>query len=201
MLALQGKEAKLRQLELRELAPANRELQRRIWALQDEQEIANERSGLQEQWLQLVGDTNALRELELEKLDASNRALQLQIWAEEDRQRAVEETTRAIEEAVAAIDPQDFASLFEYERALALARNGLAFGNLNSAPSVAPAFVPPVPLSGTGTATGGASGSNDAAVIELKAIRSIQASVLSRVTQMETKIRKWDADGLPAVRA
>ena len=201
LLALQGKEAKLRQLELRELAPANRELQRRIWALQDEQEIANERSGLQEQWLQLVGDTNALRELELEKLDASNRALQLQIWAEEDRQRAVEETTRAIEEAVAAIDPQDFASLFEYERALALARNGLAFGNLNSAPSVAPAFVPPAPVSGTGTATGGASGSNDAAVIELKAIRSIQASVLSRVTQMETKIRKWDADGLPAVRA
>jgi hypothetical protein len=199
LLSLLGKEAKLRQLELKELDPANRALQKRIWALQDEQEIAAERSSLQEQWLQLVGDTNALRQLELEQLDASNRALQLQIWAEEDRQRAVEETTRAIEEAVAAVSPEDFASLFEYERALALARNGLAFGNVNAAPGAGSVFVPPVP--GTGTATSGASGANDAAVIELKAIRSIQASMLSRVTQMETKIRKWDADGLPAVRA
>ena len=49
-------------------------------------DIADERSGLEEQLLQLQGDTAALRALELNGLDASNRALQQRIWALRDEQ-------------------------------------------------------------------------------------------------------------------
>jgi hypothetical protein len=200
LLQIAGDTNALRQRELQALDPSNRALQERIWALENEQAILAERNGLQAQWLQLIGDTNSLRQIELDKLDASNRALQLQIWAEEDRQRAVEDTTRAIEKAVAAVKPEDFANLFEYGRALALANNGLLFGNTNGPPGSLPAYLVPGQV-GSGTTPSVGAGGNNQAVVELQAIRTIMASVLAKATSTDTKLRKWDADGLPATRA
>jgi len=91
LLQLQGDTAELRRRELQELAPANRALQERIWALEEEQRITQERSGLEQQLLQLQGDTTALRQLELDALDPSNRSLQERIWALEEEQRVIDE--------------------------------------------------------------------------------------------------------------
>ncbi len=91
LLQLQGDTVELRRRELQELAPANRALQERIWALEEEQRITQERSGLEQQLLQLQGDTTALRQLELDALDPSNRSLQERIWALEEEQRVIDE--------------------------------------------------------------------------------------------------------------
>jgi hypothetical protein len=64
--------------------------------------VADERYGLDTQWLQLIGDTATLRARELALLDPSNRALQEQIWAEQDRKAAMEAATKASEAAALA---------------------------------------------------------------------------------------------------
>lgn len=55
-----------------------------------QQAVADERAGLEEQLLQLQGDTAALRARELDGLDASNRALQQRIWALQDEQERLD---------------------------------------------------------------------------------------------------------------
>lgn len=50
--------------------------------------IASERAGLEQEYMQLVGDTARLRRQELEALDESNRALKERIWAIEDARAA-----------------------------------------------------------------------------------------------------------------
>jgi TP901 family phage tail tape measure protein len=113
LLRLQGDTAALRALELAALDPTNRELQQRIWNLEDEQvataaanaaieAAANERIGLETRLLQLQGDTAALRERELAELDPSNRALLQRIFALEDLQDAEAEQARIDQEAATA---------------------------------------------------------------------------------------------------
>lgn len=88
LLQLQGDTAALRARELEQLDPSNRELQERIWLLQDEQAISQERYALETQLLQLLGDTDELRRRELEQLDPSNHELQQRIWSLQDEQEA-----------------------------------------------------------------------------------------------------------------
>lgn len=88
----------------------NRALQAQIQALEEQQAaaeaaaeaaaqraqaVADERAGLEQQLLQVQGDTAALRALEREALDASNRALYDQIKALEDQQAAAEAAAQA----------------------------------------------------------------------------------------------------------
>ena len=103
ILQLTGNTAAIRRRELAALDPANRELQKRIWALEAEAErqqrlqaIADERSGLERQLLELQGKTGAIRRLELEALAPANRALQQRIWAMQD---AAEKEARIAQQA------------------------------------------------------------------------------------------------------
>jgi len=68
-------------------------------ALEDQasaaQRIADERAGLEEQLLELQGDTAALREREIAALDPSNQALQRRLYALADEKRMVEELASA----------------------------------------------------------------------------------------------------------
>lgn len=109
LLQLQGDNAALRALERAEIDSANLALYDRINALKDEQaaaeaakRIADERSGLERQLLQALGDTDALRELELNALDPTNRALQLRIWAIEDEAAAAADATAEAERLASA---------------------------------------------------------------------------------------------------
>ena len=122
ILQLTGNTAALRQLELAGLDASNRALQLRIYALQDEataaqaaaqaqaeaaakaKQIADERAGLEQQILQLTGNTAALRQLELASLDESNRALQLRIYALQDEAAAAAKAAAAQEQYRAALE-------------------------------------------------------------------------------------------------
>lgn len=97
ILQLQGDTAALRELELQRLDESNRHLQERIWAIEEELQIASEKESLERRILQLQGDTAALRELELAGLDESNRHLQERIWALEDEISATEQVNRNAE--------------------------------------------------------------------------------------------------------
>lgn len=88
---LTGQTAQIRALELKGLDASNHALQRRIWALQDEQEVMNQRKGLEGTLLQLQGDTGKLRQLELANLAPANRELQIRIWRLEDEKRVMDE--------------------------------------------------------------------------------------------------------------
>ncbi len=114
LLQAQGDTATLRQRELDALAPGNREIQLRIFALEDEAaavqsaaaasaaaaaeatRVAQERSGLEGQLFQALGDTTALRQRERAALDESNRGLFDQIKALEDQQTAAAQASQAM---------------------------------------------------------------------------------------------------------
>lgn len=105
-----GNVAEIRRLELSSLDQSNRALQERIFALQDEKtvteeqnRIAQERKGLENQLLQEMGNTAAIREIELASLDQSNRALQERIWALQDEKAAQDELKQASQGAVSEI--------------------------------------------------------------------------------------------------
>lgn len=96
--------------ELAALDPTLRHLQELVWLREDEAEAieaarqiekarADERAGLETQWLQLIGESTTLRAREREALDASNRALYDQIIAEQDRQAAAAEADRIAKDA------------------------------------------------------------------------------------------------------
>lgn len=68
-----------------------------------QEEITNERLGLERQLLELQGDTNAIRALELAALDPSNQALQLRIWALIDEKTALEDAEKATTDMVNAL--------------------------------------------------------------------------------------------------
>jgi len=118
LLQLQGDTAALRELELAGLDESNRELQKRIWALEDEQAATAELDQLKRRLLQLQGDTAALRELELAGLDESNRELQKRIWALEDEQAATAELNQLMAGIEDTISGLSFSPLVNETRAL-----------------------------------------------------------------------------------
>ena len=71
---------------LLKLAPAFSDLQTSMEGVKSAADIASERADLQQQLLELQGDTAAIRAAALAKLDVSNRQLQQQIYAIQDAQ-------------------------------------------------------------------------------------------------------------------
>lgn len=61
--------------------------------------IAAERSGLEQRWLQAIGDTAELRRRELDALDPSNRALLEMIYGLEDAQKSMSDLANASQQA------------------------------------------------------------------------------------------------------
>jgi len=108
-LRLLGDTEEIRRLELQAVDESNREILKRIFALEDEAAaaaeataIANERAGLERRLYTLLGDTAALRQMELDSLDPANRELLERIFAIEDERAANEAAARSAEEAARA---------------------------------------------------------------------------------------------------
>ncbi|MAF06176.1 tape measure protein [Herbaspirillum sp.] len=74
--------------QLRELAGAEEynlaQLQYRVWQLQDEAAIAQERSKIEQQLLAIQNDVTAQRQLELAAIAPANRALKERLWQLQD---------------------------------------------------------------------------------------------------------------------
>ena len=63
----------------------------RLYALEDEKKILDERKSLEEELIRATGNLAGIRAMELSKLNESNRALQIQIWANEDAKKILDE--------------------------------------------------------------------------------------------------------------
>lgn len=107
LLQLQGDIAALRARELAALDPANRAIQERIFALQDEAAaaqtaaaIASERYSLETRLYNALGDTAMLRARELASIDPANRAILERIYAIEDAQAAEQQAAAARNELI-----------------------------------------------------------------------------------------------------
>lgn len=116
LLTLQGDTVELRRRDLEALDESNQAILKRIYALQDEQAAAAqaaqveadltairqrinaERINLENQILQLQGNTTELRRRELEALDPSNRQLQHRIWQIQAEQEAAQKQQAAAEQ-------------------------------------------------------------------------------------------------------
>jgi chromosome segregation ATPase len=187
---LSGNTAAIRALELAALEPATRALQERVWALEDANKAESEQETLQRQIYELTGNTAAIRALELAALEPANRALQEQVWALEDAKKALDDLTT-----------DSFATLLDYERAVARARNGVQTGT-------GPGGLVPLPPPVT---TPSAPDSQAAVVVELKAVRAEVARLREeQAAQGKTGLGygkdtrdillKFDRTGMPAVR-
>ena len=180
LLQLQGNTTELRRRELEALRPGNRELQDRIWKLEDEKRISQERNGLETQLLQIQGDTTELRRRELEALDPSNRALQENIWRLEDAADA----TDKLNQALADLKPEDFATALDFNRARGAMASGIS-------PATAPAAVQASLSAATG---GGSDGGGSMTEVLL-------ANINSNIALLWKTVQKFDYDGMPPVRA
>ncbi len=106
-----GAEA-VRRRELEAIDPSNRAIYVRVQALKDEQAAATaaaqQRTGLEQQLLQITGNTAALRARELAALAPSNRAMQQRIYELQDQQAAELLASKATADAAkAATDAAD----------------------------------------------------------------------------------------------
>lgn len=203
LLELQGNTAALRKLDLAALYQSNRALQKQILAQEKANEAADkaaeaaqaaadkaaavldQRLGLEGKLLELQGNTAELRRRELAALDPTNRALQQMIWGLEDAKSAMD-----------ALDPNDFATKFEFLKAQAMARN-----IVTPISTVSPIY----------SVSAGAKPQDSGNVIELRAVvaeikafreEQRQLSLASSTDNRKTAnvLRKWDADGMPAER-
>ena len=120
LLQLEGDANTIRQQQLDGLDASNRALQQQVFALQDQQAaataaaqaqqaadqaaaaVAQERTGLETQLLQLQGDTATQRERELAALDPTNRAIQQQIYDLTDLQAAQAAAAQSAQQAAEA---------------------------------------------------------------------------------------------------
>ncbi len=198
---LTGQTEKLRRRELRGLDETNRALRIRIWSIRDEREelrkereerrrireeardVRDERRGLQDTLWDLLGREDLIRQRTLNGLDETNQAIQIRIWALEDEKEATEKATAAIDELLSTIQPEQFATRFDYERALGRA------ANMGAAPMASPAASVSVPAIAN-------TPSSDARLVE-----GLLSSILGRITRVEKVLRKWDVEGQPPERA
>lgn len=88
-----------RERELEKLSPANREIQERVYALEDEIRITRERRSLEERAFRLIGDTASLRRRELAQTEEANRGILRYIYAVEDAQERVAAAQDKVSEA------------------------------------------------------------------------------------------------------
>ena len=115
-----------RERELEKLSPANREIQERVYALEDEIRITRERRALEERAFRLIGDTASLRRRELAQTEEANRGILRYIYAVEDAQERVaaaqdkvsqaeQRVTRAFDAVRRAVEAQE-AGLLDQRR-------------------------------------------------------------------------------------
>jgi tape measure domain-containing protein len=115
-----------RERELEKLSPANREIQERVYALEDEIRITRERRSLEERAFRLIGDTASLRRRELAQTEEVNRGILRYIYAVEDAQERVsaaqdkvsqaeQRVTRAFDAVRRAVEAQE-AQLLDQRR-------------------------------------------------------------------------------------
>jgi hypothetical protein len=166
---LTGNTAAIQRDLLASLDPANRALQKQVFALEKQAEaaerasaVADERTSLEDRLLQLQGNTAELRRRELAGLDASNRSLQLMIYGLEDAAQAMED-----------LDPAAFATKLDFERARARAVSGV--GGVTST-GVPLAVVPSV----------GPQSVESATIDELRAIRKELADLRTQNRQLQS---------------
>jgi len=205
LLTVQGNTAALRQRELAALFPTNRALQRMIWGLEEARgaaealaeaqaaaaakvkAITDERLGLETKLLTLQGNTAELRQRELAALDPTNRALQRMIWGLEDAAKAME-----------ALNPNRFASLFDFQIAQSRNVNGFAPANISTPPMFTPSFTSPVATDG-------------ATVVELRTLnqrmqrmedeqRQYHLTDMRNGKKTSDTLERWEAIGLPRER-
>ena len=165
-------------------AAAQAAASRRRMAEAAEQAILDERLGLQKELLELQGNTAELRRLELEALDPTNRALQQMIWKLEDAKEVMD-----------GISEVDFATLFDYQKAVAMAR-------INSPANIsAPAM--PMVVNGSPTFSSEAipSDSNEGSTSEEGTfVRQSLVELIKYSKRTSDTLRKFDFDGLPPER-
>jgi tape measure domain-containing protein len=181
-------------VEMDKLKDVIKELGDNAGKTSEELERANkaesERESLQRRLYEVTGNTAAIRALELAALEPANRALQQQVWALEDAKKALDDLTT-----------DGFATLLDYERAVARARNGVQTGT-------GPGGLVPLPPPVT---TPSAPDSQAAVVVELKAVRAEVARLreeqaahgktgLGYGKDTRDILLKFDRTGMPAVR-
>lgn len=83
------------QRHLAVLYDQNQAIRDQITAIEKANQVAEQKAGLERQWLDLAGDTAAIRALELATIDPANRALQESLWARQDELAAVEKLNAA----------------------------------------------------------------------------------------------------------
>jgi polyhydroxyalkanoate synthesis regulator phasin len=181
-------------VEMDKLKDVIKELGDNAGKTSEELERANkaesERDSLQRRLYEVTGNTAAIRALELAALEPANRALQQQVWALEDAKKALDDLTT-----------DGFATLLDYERAVARARNGVQTGT-------GPGGLVPLPPPVT---TPSAPDSQAAVVVELKAVRAEVARLreeqaahgktgLGYGKDTRDILLKFDRTGMPAVR-
>lgn len=179
LLQVQGNTNALRRLELLALDPTNRALQQQIWAAEKANEVGNQRADLERRLLELQGNTAELRNRELAALDPANRALQQLIWGLEDAKEAID-----------ALEPEDFATLFDFNLAKARSRNGTY---------AAPMLI----TSGQSGIAAVAAQNTQAAqenAVTMNEIKQLLISISSNTRAEKDTLRKWDVDGLPPER-
>lgn len=188
---LTGNTAAIQRDLLLALDPSNRALQQHAWSLEKQAEaaekasaVADERTSLETRLLELQGNTAELRRRELAGLDASNRALQLMIWGLEDAAAAME-----------ALDPADFASRLDFERARARAANGA--GGVTST-GVPLAVIPQTPAPAVQADT--AALLREILDTSKKILRN-GVEIEGNTYRMERTQRDWDREGLPKERS
>lgn len=118
LLELQGNATEAlnrsRSRELSQLDGTLHALQQRVWALEDEKKILDERKGLEEELLELQGNQAELDARWLQTLDESNRALGQQIIS-----------ARAAKDAISALSEVQFATALDFARARGALAGGL----------------------------------------------------------------------------
>ena len=162
-------------------AAARKERQARAAA--EQQAIADERLGLQKELLELQGNITELRKLELEALDPTNRALQQMIWNLEDAKEAAE-----------GISEVDFATLFDFQKAVAMAR-------INQPANISAPIPMPMVINGPSTLSNAPSSTNEGSTVESDGfVRQSLVELIKYSKRTSDTLRKFDFDGLPPER-
>ena len=197
LLEVQGKTAEIRELELGALDASNRAIQTQIWLLEDQAAIAEERNNLEEQILQLQGKTQELRNRELAALNPVNRSLQEMVWKLEDAKAALD-----------GINEQDFSTLVDFQRAVAVQRSILNSIELPSSALVDTEVGSPTPMPMAVSTQAGSEllkkkNKGEDATENNGLDRDTVTSLVELVKYTKKNynlFRKWDIDGLPEER-
>lgn len=152
--------------KLIQLAPA-------LTSILDLQSAAmDQRLGLEERLLELQGRTSELRARELARMDPANRALQIMIWRLEDMQ--------------ATLKPENFKTLFDYNKAVATGSGMSAIAGpvlAASAVSAQSATASPATVSAPQTTS-----------------EALLFDTTTAIKRLLDVARNWDANGMPPVR-